>query len=87
MPEPRTTTCRSETSFFELGVVEAADHDVGDVLEAVGAKQVPGRGRREGSERIVAFDPPLVEVMLAPGADRDGAALRRADEDPADVRV
>ena len=47
-------------ALFELGVVEAADHDVGDVLEAVGAQQVraarwartaragprPRRGRR-----------------------------------------
>ena len=31
-------------ALVEVGVVEAADHDVGDVLEAVGAQQVPGRG-------------------------------------------
>ena len=30
-----------------VGVVEAADHDVGDVREAVGAQQVRGRGGRE----------------------------------------
>ena len=33
-------------AFLELGVIEAADHDVGDVGEAVGAQQVYGRGRR-----------------------------------------
>ena len=36
-------------ALLELGVVEAVDHDVGDVLEAVGAQQVrrrrwPGTG-------------------------------------------
>jgi hypothetical protein len=36
-------------ALVELGVVEAADHDVGDVLEAVGAQQVLGRGGREGA--------------------------------------
>ena len=34
-------------ALVELGVVEAADHDVGDVLEAVGAQQVLWRVRRE----------------------------------------
>ena len=29
-------------ALVEVGVVEAADHDVGDVLEAVGAQQVAG---------------------------------------------
>jgi hypothetical protein len=28
------------SALFELGVVEATHHDVGDVLEAVGAQQV-----------------------------------------------
>ena len=32
-------------ALVELGVVEAADHDVGDVREAVGAQQVARRGR------------------------------------------
>ena len=44
-------------ALVELGVVEAADHDVGDVLEAVGAKQVLRRGRREGRQRVLALEP------------------------------
>jgi hypothetical protein len=44
---------------LELGVVEAVDHDVGDVLEAVGTQQMrPGVGR-ERRERILPFDSPL----------------------------
>ena len=52
-------------ALVELGVVEAADHDVGDVREAVGAQQVPRRGRRERGQRIVALDAALVEVVGA----------------------
>ena len=43
-------------ALLEMGVVEAADHDVGDVLEAVGAQEVLGRGGRERRERVVALD-------------------------------
>ena len=31
------------TSFVEIGVVEAPDHDVADVLEAIGAEEMPRR--------------------------------------------
>ena len=36
-------------SLVELGVVEAADHDVGDVFEAVGAQQVCGAFGENGA--------------------------------------
>ena len=74
-------------AFVEVGVVEAADHDVADVLEAVGAEQVLGRVGREVGERVVALDAALREVVGAVGAERDGAVLGGADEQPADVRV
>ena len=41
-----------------LGVVEAADHDVRDVREAVGAQEVGRGGRRERGQRILALHPP-----------------------------
>ncbi len=72
-------------ALLELGVVEAAHHDVGDVLEAVGAQQVPGRGGRERRERVLALDAALREVVDAVGAERDRPVLGRADEQPADV--
>ena len=74
-------------AFVEVGVVEAADHDVADVLEAVGAQQVLRRVGREMGERVVAVDAALREVVGAVGAERDGAVLGGADEQPADVRV
>ena len=52
-------------ALVEGRVVEAADHDVGDVREAVGAPQVPAGGGREGRQRVLALDPPLVEVVGA----------------------
>ena len=75
------------TAFLEIGVVEAADHDVGHVSEPVGAQQVPRRVRRERRQRILALDGSLGEVVGAGGAEYDRTALRRADEEPADVRV
>ena len=45
-------------ALVEFGVVEAADQDVGDVAEAIGAQEVVGRGRRERGERILALDLP-----------------------------
>ena len=74
-------------ALVELGVVEAADHDVGDVLEAVGAQEVLRRGRRERRERVLALDAAVREVVGAAGAERDRAVLGRAHEQPADVRV
>ena len=56
-------------------VVEAADHDVGDVGEAVGPPEVAGRGGGEGRERVVALDAPLVQVR---GARTVRARRRRA---------
>jgi hypothetical protein len=36
-------------ALFEVGVVEAVDHDVGDMLESVGAPQVRGGIGEKGS--------------------------------------
>ena len=74
-------------AFVELGVVEAADHDVGDVLEGVGAEQVPRRVSGEAREGILAVDPAVGEVVRPVPAQRDRAGALRADEQPADVRV
>ena len=65
-------------ALVEVGVVEAADHDVADVLEAVGAQQVLRRVRREVGERVLAVDATLREVVGAVGAERDGAVLARS---------
>ena len=74
-------------ALVEHRVVEAADHHVGDVAEAVGALEVlRGRGG-ERRERVRALDPVLVEVAGAGAAEHDGAVLRGADEHPADVRM
>ena len=74
-------------ALVELGVVEAADHDVADVLEAVGAQQVLGRGGRERRERVLALDAAFGEVVGAAGAEGDRAVLGGVDEQPADVGV
>ena len=74
-------------ALFELGVVEAPHHDVGDMLEAVGAQQVLRRGGRERRERVLALDAAVREVVRAAGAERDRPVLGRADEQPADVGV
>ena len=74
-------------ALVELGVVEAADHDVGDVLEAVGAQEVPRGGGRERRQRVLAVDAPVGEVVGAAGAEHDRPVLGRAHEQPADVRV
>ena len=71
----------------ELGVVEAADHDVGDVREAVGTQQVSGRSGGERRERVLPVDAALVEVVRAASAERDGPVLGGVHEQPADVRV
>ena len=74
-------------ALLEIGVVEAPDHDVADMLEAVGPEQVLRRVRREQRERIRALDAALREVVGAVGAERDRAVLRGAQEQPADVGV
>ena len=74
-------------AFVELLVVEAVHHDVGDVGEAVGAQQVRrGRGR-ELRQRVLALHAALAQVVGAAGAQRHGAVLGRAHEQPADVRM
>ncbi len=65
-------------ALVELGVVEAVDHDVGDVGEAVGAREVLGGRRREGRERVLALHAPRGEVALAPRAEDDGAVAPRS---------
>ena len=70
-----------------VGVVEAADHHVGDVGEAVGALEVLRGGGGERGERVVALDPVLVEVAGAAGAEHDRAVLLGAHQHPADVRM
>ena len=63
-------------ALVERRVVEAADHDVGDVREAVGAQQVLRRALGEnGGERILALDAALVELV---GAVAGRARPRRA---------
>ncbi len=74
-------------ALLELRVVEAVDHDVGDVLEAVGPAQVLGRVRREVRERVVALDAVVGEVAHARTAEHDRAVLVRPDEQEADVRM
>ena len=61
---------------LERGVVEAPDHDVGDVREAVGAAQVLGRVRGEGREWILALDPAVGQIARARSAQRDAARAR-----------
>ena len=72
---------------FERRVVEAADHDVGHMRESVRAQEMPGRIRREGGKRIVAFHPSVCEIVRPARTERDGSMLGRADEQPTDVRV
>ena len=70
-----------------IGVVEAADHDVGDVAEAVGAQQVRRRGRGEDRQRVFAFDRGRRRGGARPARPRtSGPCSARADEQPADVR-
>ena len=63
-------------AFLEVRVVEAADHDVGHVREAVRAQQVAGGARREGRQRVVALDAALGEVVR-PGRRRARRARAR----------
>ena len=73
--------------FLEHGVVEAPDHDVGHVLEPVGAQKMPRGVGREGCERVLSLHPAVGEVVGAVRAERDRAVLGGPDEDPAHMRV
>ena len=74
-------------ALLELGVVEAADHDVGHVREAVRAEQVTGRVRRERRERVLALDHAVGQVVRAAAPSATGPRSDGADEHPAHVRV
>ena len=74
-------------ALLEIGLVEAADHDVGHVREAVRAQEMARRGRGERRQRILALDGPVGEVVGAGGAKRYRTACRGANEEPADVWV
>jgi hypothetical protein len=74
-------------SLVELGVVEAPDHDVRDVREAVRSKQMHRSVGREDRKRVLALDAILAEIADAARAERQGAVLLGVDEQPADVRV
>ena len=66
---------------FELGVVEAVDHDVGDMLESVGPAKVRGGVGRERRQRIVALDARPRPGSARPSApSTTGTALPRADQ-------
>jgi hypothetical protein len=74
-------------AFIEHRVVEAADHDVRDVGEAVRAKQVLWRCGRERGKRVPAIDAPFVQVARPGWAEHHRAVLRGVHQQPADVRV
>ena len=74
-------------ALFEVRVVEAVDHDVGDVLESVGAPQVRGGVGGEGLQRVLAVDPAALQVVGAVRADGDRAVLGGVNQQEADVRV
>src|SRR5262249_58323882 len=50
-------------AFVERGIIEAADHDIGHVLEAIGAEEMSRRVWREGRERVIAVDPAVGKVV------------------------
>ena len=68
-------------------VVEAPDHDVGDVCEGVRAHEVLRGGGGEVREGILALDAAVGEVAGATPAEHDRPVALRADEEPADVGV
>ena len=88
MPAVERDQLLERAALVELGVVEAADHDVRDVREAVRAEQVPrrrsARSARAGPSPSTV--PSARERAPLPPSD-DGAALGGAHEEPADVRV
>src|SRR3954447_1290256 len=74
-------------ALFQSRVVEAPDHDVGDVGEAVGAQQVSGSVPRERCQRIHSVDAARGEVVRSPGAENHRPFFLTSDQEPADVRV
>ena len=68
-------------------VVEAVDHEVGDVREPVRATQVPRCVGREAGQRVLAGDGTVGEPLRAAGADRHRPVVRRARHHESDVRV
>jgi hypothetical protein len=65
-------------AFVEHRVVEAADHDVSDVAEPIGAQKVLLCGGREGSQWVLALHALLVEVAHAGRSEHHGTVVRRA---------
>src|SRR5215207_6260751 len=59
-------------ALVEVGVVEAPDHDVGDMRERVRPQQVEWRSGREVSEGVVALSAVLREEVdsICPEGDR-----------------
>ena len=62
-------------ALLDVGVVEAVDHDVGDVLEPVGPPQVSRGAGRESRQRILAGDGVVGQVSGSVRAEHDRAAL------------
>src|SRR5580765_203587 len=74
-------------AFFQSLVVEAPDHDVGDVGEAVCAQQMSGSVPRERCQWIDSVDAARGEVVRSRRAENDGPFFLAPDQEPADVRV
>ena len=74
-------------ALVEIRVVEQADHDVGDVPEAVRAQEMPWRIGRERRERILALDAPVGEVVEVRSYSTTGPCSAERTSRPADVRV
>ena len=72
-------------ALFEVGVVEAVNHDVGGMLKSVGAPQVRGGIGRKRLERVLTLDPAGRQIVGAGGADGDRAVLGRAHQQESDV--
>src|SRR5262249_18569479 len=67
-------------ALVDLGVVEAADHDVRHVLEAVGAEQLRRRVRGGVRKRVLTVHAALGGAGRTLPAERDGTGALRADE-------
>ena len=63
-------------ALLEPGVVEASDHDVGDVGEPVGPQQMLRCVGRQRSQRIVTLDVIVAEVSRALRSEDDGPRSR-----------
>ena len=74
-------------ALVERRVVEAADQDVGGVLEPVAAAEVPSGVRREPRERVAAFDLAGRQVARPARTEYERALRLGSNEHPADVRM